>query len=184
MAKKLRRINYDDVERYFRYTKKYVTQEFYLDMKNTHDIDEIRDKIFDFFAECEKRNSDLYFLQNMKNYDYLVSQFRKMVLDMKMVFDTETKKKISINKLLEQEKEGMQYAKQTEKAEAKKQKVEGFERRKYTNKELLFLKNKLAKGTEKRKIAEQYENFLLRNNLPLRSREAIYSKLRRMENER
>jgi hypothetical protein len=183
MAKK-RRITYEDVERYFRYTKKYVTQEFYLDMKQLHDIDDIRNSIFTFFEYCEKKDDDLFFLKNMSDYDYLIKQFQKMVLDMNFVFDTETKKKISIKKLLEQEKEGMQIAKQTEKQETKEQKVEGFKRRKYTNKELLFLKNKLAKGIERRKIAEQYDNFLLRNNLSLRSRNAIYSKMRRIENER
>jgi hypothetical protein len=179
-----RSVDYADVERYFNYTKKYVTTELYMEMQDLKDIDAIRDSIFRFFDYCIRKDNDLYFLKNMKDYDVIVKQFQKMVLDMRMVIDKESKdkKRITIKKLIEQEKGGAKYAKETERKTDKKQKMERFKRRGYQDKELLFLNNKLSNGTPPPEIAKQYENFLIRNNLELRSRNAIYKKLRVMKN--
>lgn len=180
-----RMIEYTDVERYFSYTKKYVTGAFYSAMKKLHphnDIDEITSEIFGFFAYCQKKRSDLFFLVDFENYkvtwtDNDSRRYRAMILDMTPPKEAGELEKRA--KLLGAEQITPLEAGRLPKAETLIPSI--ARRHKYTNKEIKFLQNKIKRKYDNKKIVKQYNNFVLRNNLYLRTETGLKHKIYRLK---
>jgi hypothetical protein len=182
--KMIRELDYSDIDRFFNYTKKYITFDFYSKLKNLHpinDIDKITGVIWDFFDKVSSK-PDLDFLQNFNESqtwtDNDSRKFRQLVLDNMIQFDKEYQRLKERAKMLKTEGLTPEEVKQLPVAETLKPEI--GRRVKYTKKEILFIKNRVKKNKPTKQIIKEYNKFSIRNHLPMRTKTGLSSKIYRI----